>query len=67
MSAPGDDDAGRRGRAVRELVAWAQSEQTAKALEAMELLELTDSDIEMLFRNDATDCVVRIPWLGKVT
>jgi hypothetical protein len=60
-----DDVAPRnKGQAMRDLIAWADSAETAKALEAMKLLELSDEDIEAVFSRSAR--VVRIPWLGRV-
>ena len=51
--------------AMRALIAWADSGETAAALEAIELLDLSDADIEALFRRSGS--VVRIPHLGEVS
>ncbi len=50
---------------MRALIAWADSDATARALEAIELLELTDDDIEALFRSAGR--VMRIPHLGRIS
>ena len=39
-----------RGQAIVDLVAWIKSDGTAKALEALELLELSDDDLATLFK-----------------
>ncbi len=51
-------------QAMRAVIAWADSAATAEAMDAAALLELTDEDIEALFRRGGA--VVRIPHLGKV-
>jgi hypothetical protein len=61
-----NDNAGGRGRAIKDLITWLRSEDTARALEAMQLLDLTDEDLELLFSNEAPSAVRRIPFLGKV-
>ena len=66
-----DNDAGRRERALQDLRRWAESDQTARALEAMELLELTDEDVEALFRERSVvprqrGNVVMLPIFGRV-
>ena len=59
------DGAQTKGAAMRALIAWADSDATARALEAIELLDLTDEDIEALFRSAGR--VVRIPHLGRIS
>jgi hypothetical protein len=65
MKAGNDDGAApNKVAAMRALIAWADSKETVAALEAIELLSLTDADIEALFRRHFQ--VVRIPHLGRV-
>lgn len=60
------DDGGRSRRAaIRAVLDWMDSDATAAALEALDLLALSDEDIERLFMSDAR--VKRIPFLGRVT
>lgn len=54
-----------RIEAMRALISWADSGETERALDAIELLALSDEDIESLFRRARR--VVRIPFLGRVT
>ncbi len=52
-------------QAMRALLAWADSNETAQALDALEILDLSDEEVEALFRPGRS--VVRVPHLGKVT
>ena len=56
----------RRGRAIVDLIAWIESDGTTKALAAIDLLDLSDEDLETLFQMRASEQVVRIPHLGRV-
>ncbi len=66
MTAPVDKAAQNRGQAIMDLVAWIKSDGTAKALEAMQLLDLSDDDLETLLRSHVPENVIRIPHLGRV-
>ncbi len=66
MNAAVPADGGRaRRQAIRDLIEWIDSDSTTKALEAIDLLELSDKDIETLFAGDLR--VKRIPFLGRVS
>lgn len=60
-------EAGRRGQAIKALLRWLNSDETSAALEAMDLLQLDDADLELLLRNKSPDRVRRIPHLGRIT
>ena len=72
MNAANDNPLGGRGRAIVDLLKWFKSDGTAgaeccvKAVEAMEMLQLSDDDIETLLRSEVLD-LVRIPFLVRVT
>lgn len=66
MSATIPVDNGRaRRQAIRDLIEWIDSDGTTRALAAIDLLELSDQDIETLFAGDLR--VKRIPFLGRVS
>ena len=66
MSAPVQSDAARARRAaIRDLIDWIDSDGTTKALAAIDLLELSEQDIETIFMGDRR--VKRIPFLGRVS
>jgi hypothetical protein len=54
-----------RMRAVRDLVRWANSDISARALDAIEVLELTEDDLDRIFARNGN--VVKIPHLGRIS
>jgi hypothetical protein len=53
-----------RRQAILDLIAWLNDEGTERALLAINLLALTDSDLEAIFSRKFTR---RIPHLGPVS
>jgi len=54
-----------RVQAMRDLIRWANSPATARALEAMELLDMTDEELDRIFTRNGN--VVKIPHFGRIS
>ncbi len=71
MNAPVNDNAGARGRAIVELFCWLTEDKVpgdaVGVLAAIELLGLSDEDVEEMCRRIRPRDVVAVPGLGSVS
>lgn len=74
MSGSNDNQPGARGRAVLSLIRWLQAgtvEDVSAMVDALELLDLQEPDVEVLCRHFNDDALpaatVSIPHLGRIS
>lgn len=70
MTKPENDNGTARGQAMVEVVRWMTEETTlgdaASVVNAIEVLGLSDEDVEVMSRQVTPRRVVSVPWLGRV-
>ena len=65
MSGPDAGTKMNKVQAMQHLVAWAKSNATVQALEAMEILDLSDEELDLIFRTRTG--AVKIPHFGRIS
>jgi hypothetical protein len=70
MTRPANDNGTARGRAMVEVIRWMTEPTTCgdaeRVVNAIEVLSLSDEDVEVMSRQVMPRSTVSVPWLGQV-